>query len=181
MQLANDLALLHELGTDVAAVSVDSPGRNAALAARWRLPFPVLSDPGGVEVLQPLDLWNPNERGGIGWPAVVLFGRDDHEVRRFKARDFADRPAANDDLFEAVRALDLPALHRVAPWVPDVEPVEDPAALRVDAFGPYFRGIRFGTRGLAGRLVDDRDRAEAAAMSEMAAAFLDAWRIRRTQ
>ena len=67
------------------------------------------------------------------------------------------------------------------PWVPDVEPVEDPGALRVDAFGPYFRGIRFGTRGLAGRLVDDGDRAEAVAMSEMAAAFLDAWKVRRTR
>jgi len=59
--------------------------------------------------------------------------------------------------------------------------VEDPSALRVDAFGPYFRGIRFATRGLAGRLVDERDRAEAIAMSEMAAAFLKAWKVRRAE
>jgi len=145
------------------------------------LPFPILSDPGGTDVLQPLDLWNPHERDGIGWPAIVVFGPDDHEVQRFPARDFADRPATNDDLFDAVRALELSALHDVEPWVPDVEPVEDPGALRVDAFGPYLRGIRFGTRGLASRLVDDGDRAEAVAMSEMAAAFLDAWKVRRTR
>ncbi len=131
-------------------------------------------------MLQPLDLWNPHERGGIGWPAIVLFGRDDGEVQRFRSRDFADRPAANDELMAAVQALDLTALQDVEPWVPDNEPVEHPTALRVDAFGPYFRGIRFGTLGLASRLVDERDRDEAIAMSEMAAAFLAAWKIRRT-
>ena len=179
MQLANDLPRLHGLGGDVVAVSVDPAERNAAMAERWRIPFPIVSDPGGLAVLQPLDLWNPDERGGIGWPAVVLFGPDDHEIRRFRARDFADRPANNDHVVDAVRALELPPLLDVEPWIPSVAPTEDPAALRVDVFGPYFRGIRFGTRGLAGRLGDDHDRAEAIAMSEMAAAFLDAWKVRR--
>ena len=181
MQLANDLPRLHELGCDVVAVSVDSDERNAAMAERWRLPFPILSDPGGVAVMQPLDLWNPHERGGIGWPAIVLLGSDGREVLRFRARDFADRPASCDELFGAVRALALLPLHNVEPWVPAVPVVEDPSALRVDAFGPYFRGIRFGTRGLAGRLVDEHDRAEAIAMSEMAAAFLNGWKVRRAE
>lgn len=179
VQLANDLPALHEAGADVVAVSVDSPGRNAALAARWQVPFPILSDPGGVEVMQPLDLWSPEERGGIGWPAIVLFAPDGREIRRFRARDFADRPARYDDVLAAVRALDLPALQEITSWVPDVEPVEDPAALRVETFGPYFRGIRFATRALARRLVDDGDQAEALAMSEMASAFLEAWNLRR--
>ena len=181
MQLANDLPRLHELGCDVVAVTVDSPGRNAAMAVRWRLPFPLVSDPGGINVMQPLDLWNPDERGGIGWPAIVLFGPDDAEIRRFRARDFADRPATNEALFAAVRGKKLPALRGVETWVPTVEPVEDPAALRADAFGPYFRGIRYGTFGLAGRLTDDGDRAEAMAMIDMAGAFLDAWKARRPQ
>lgn len=132
MQLANDLPLLHDLGGDVVAVSVDSEERNAAMAQRWRLPFPLLSDPGGNAVMQPLDLWNPHERGGIGWPAVVLFESDGREVRRFRARDFADRPASNDELMGAVRALELAPLNSVEPWVPAVPAVDDPSALRVD-------------------------------------------------
>jgi hypothetical protein len=181
VQLANDLPRLHELGGDVVAVSVDSAEQNAAMAQRWRLPFPIVSDPGGSAVLQPLDLWNPNERGGIGWPAIVLFDSNGSEVRRLRARDFADRPATNDELLGALRALALSALLNVEPWVPPVGAVEDPSALRVEAFGPYFRGIRFGTRGLASRLTDDHDRAEALAMSDMAAAFLDGWKVRRAE
>ena len=180
MQLANDLPEFHRLGADVVAVSVDSPARNAALAARWRLPFPIVSDPGGVDVLQPLGLWNADERGGIGWPAVVVFAADGVEVGRFRARDFADRPVSNDAVIDVVRTLGLPALAGMSDWVPGVEPEEDPGALRVEAFGPYFRGIRFGVLGLTGRLTDAGDRAEARAMSDMAGAFLEAWKQRRT-
>ena len=146
MQLANDLPRLHELGGDAVAVSVDSAERNAAMVQRWRLPFPIVSDPGGLIVMRPLDLWNPSERDGIGWPAIVLFGPDGTEIRRFLARDFADRPASNDELLDTVRALDLSPVVDVEPWVPAVAPVEDSSALHVDAFGPYFRGIRFGTK-----------------------------------
>lgn len=162
-------------------MSVDPQERNAAMAQRWRLPFPIVSDAGGVTVMQPLDLWNAKERGGIGWPAVVLFGPDGREVRRFRARDFADRPASNDDLVEAVGALGLAPLRDVEPWAPAAEAVEDRGAFRTEAFGPMFGGIRFATMGLAGRMVDERDRAEAIAMSDMAAAFLDAWKSRRAQ
>jgi hypothetical protein len=173
------LGEFHALGADVVAVSVDSPGRNAALAARWRLPFPIHSDPGGVDFLQPLDLWNPHERGGIGWPAVIVYDAVGEETWRYRSRDFADRPPDDDDLLAAVRELGLPALDPPPSWVPDDEPVEDPGALRVEAFGPYFRGIRFGVRGLASRLVDEGDRAEAIRMSDMAISFIDAWKTRR--
>lgn len=47
----------------------------------------------------------------------------------------------------------------------DAEPVDDPAALRSEAFGLYFRGIRFGSIALAGRLHDDRDVQETMALS----------------
>ena len=161
-------------------MSVDSPARNAAMAARWRLPFPIVSDAGGVDVLQPLGLWNADERGGIGWPAVVVFAADGVEVIRFRSRDFADRPASNDAVIDVVGTLGLPALTGMSEWVPGVEPEEDPGALRVEAFGPYFRGIRFGVLGLSGRLTDAGDRAEARAMSDMAGAFLEGWKQRRT-
>ena len=179
MRLANILDDVQGLGADVAAVSVDSPERNAALALRWRLQFPIHSDRGGESVLRALDLWNPDERGGIGWPAVLVFDSAGRETFRFRSRDFSDRPPDDDDLFAALRALALPAIAAPPPWAPGVEPAQDPGALRVEAFGPFFRGIRSGVRGLATRLGDDRDRAEANRMSDMADSFLQAWAERR--
>jgi hypothetical protein len=75
---------------------------------RWRLPFPLLTDLGGLTVMQPLGVWNAHERGGIGWPAIVMFGPDDAEARRFRARDFVDRPATNDALFGRCGAWSCP-------------------------------------------------------------------------
>jgi hypothetical protein len=177
VRLANEERDLHDAGAEIVAVSVDSPGRNEALRARWRLPFPIVSDPAGDELLQPLGVWNPDERGGIGWPAVIVFAPDGREVYRMRSRDFADRPD-DDDLFTAIRALGLPPIE-LGPADPAASPEEDDAALRVDAFGPYFRGIRFGTIALAGRVTEGRDRDEVIAMSTMAASFLDAWKQRR--
>ena len=115
--------------------------------------------------MQPLDLWNPHERGGIGWPGDRGLRTRRHRGAAVAGTRLADRPATNDDLLNAVRELELAPLSEVEPWVPPVAPFEDLAALRVDAFGPYFRGIRFGTMGLASRLTDEHDRAEAIAMS----------------
>lgn len=177
MRLANEEAELHRLGAEIVGVSVDSPGRNEALRRRWHLPFPIVSDPGGEDLLQPLDLWNPGERGGIGWPAVLVFAPDGREVHRMRSRDFADRPT-DDDVFDAVRRLGLTPVDPGAAE-PVAEPEEHPDALRTEAFGPYFRGIRFGTIALSGRLRDEADVAEAVQMSEMAASFLAAWKLRR--
>jgi hypothetical protein len=163
----------------VAAVAVDSPERNAAMAARWFLPFPIHSDPGGEQILQPLGLWNAIERGGIGWPAVLVYDRDGNETARFRSRDFADRPPELGELLDAVRALGLPPVEPPPPWEPEVAAVEDPGALRLDAFGPYFRGIRFSSAALSSRFEDEGAQQEARRMSAMAAAFLDAWRARR--
>ena len=179
MQLANLLPRLHQAGGDLAAVVVDPPARNAAMAARWDLPFPIWSDPGGERLLQPLDAWNADERGGIAWPALIVFGPDDREVWRFRSRDFADRPPDNADLIAAVEERGLAPVEPPARWVPDIEPDDNPGALRPEALGPMFRGIRFATLGLAGRLESDSDRAEARRMSAMAQSFLDAWKERR--
>lgn len=160
-------------------MSVDSPGRNAALAARWHLPFPVHSDPGGERVLQPLDLWNPAERGGIGWPAVLVVDAAGTERVRFRSRDFADRPPDLVEVLAAVDALGAPPIEAPDAWLPDQAPEEDPGALRTDAFGPYFRGIRFASMALSSRLTDAGDQAEARRMSAMAAAFLEEWKQRR--
>ncbi|MGI8448573.1 MAG: peroxiredoxin family protein [Streptosporangiaceae bacterium] len=176
--MANEEPEFHRLGGEIVAVSVDSPGRNEALRQRWSLPFPILSDPGGAELLVPLNAWNPDERGGIAWPLVVLFDPDGHEVFRYRSRDFADRPS-DDDLIHALSDLGLAPIV-LDPATAVAEPVEDDGALRVDTFGPYFRGVRFATMGLIRRLTDPADQAEAAAMSAMAASFLDSWKQRRS-
>ncbi len=156
---------------------VGEPDRNATLARRWHLPFPIHSDPGGDWLLKQLDLWNPADRGGIAWPALLIFDAEGREVRRYRSRDFAGRSPNDDDLLFDLRgsssAISVPT------WTPDVEPVDDPGALRTETFGPYFRGIRFGVRGLSGRLQNPVDQQEAIRMSDMAMNFLDAWSTRR--
>ena len=179
MRLANELDEIHRLGGEVVAVVVDSPERNRAFAARWGLPFPIHTDPGGVDYLLALDLWNPNERGGIARPAVLLLSPDGTLAYQYRSRDFADR-ISDAPLLAALAALDLPPVAVPSPWISDAPALDHPGALRTDAFGPYFRGIRFGTIGLAGRMIDAADRTEALAMSEMAASFLDAWQTRRS-
>lgn len=177
MRLANEERDLHAAGAEIVAVSVDSPGRNEAFRARWHLPFPIVSDPGGEQLLRPLDSWNRDERGGIGWPALLLFAPDGGEVYRMRSRDFADRPD-DDDLLAAVRQLSLSPIE-LGPASAAAALEEHDGALRVDAFGPYFRGIRFGTIALAGRVTEGADRDEVIAMSAMAASFLEAWKQRR--
>lgn len=177
MRLANEEPRLNALGVEIVAVSVDSPERNEALRRRWHLPFPVVSDPDGVELLEPLDAWNPRERGGIGWPTLILVAPDGGDVLRVRSRDFADRPS-DEDVFAVAAQLELPGTD-LGPSPPIAEPVDDPGALRTEAFGPYFRGIRSSTVALAGRLQDDHDVAECLTVSEMAAGFLAAWKERR--
>jgi hypothetical protein len=107
----------------------------------------------------------------------MLFAPDGREAFRMRSRDFADRPR-DDDLIDAAQALALPAIDLGAAPA-NAEPEEHDGALRIEAFGPYFRGIRFGTLALASRLTDAADRDEALAMSAMAASFVDAWKQRR--
>jgi hypothetical protein len=99
------------------------------------------------------------------------------EAHRIRSRDFADRPN-DDDLLSAARRLGVPAIE-LPPAAPSAEPEEHDGALRPEAFGPYFRGVRFGTIALAGRMTTDVDRDAVVAMSEMAASFIDAWKQRR--
>ena len=51
--IARDYDAFTQRGALVAAISVDPLAANAAMVEKLRLPFPVLSDPGGEHVLQP--------------------------------------------------------------------------------------------------------------------------------
>ena len=144
-----------------------STHRNATprSARRWHLPFPIHSDPGGDRLLKQLDLWNPADRGGIAWPAMLIFDAEGREVRRYRSRDFADRPPNDDDVLSDLRALRLPAIS-VPTWTPDVEPVDDPGASADrdvrsllpghSVRGPRFVGTFAGPRRSAGSDPDER-------------------------
>lgn len=178
MRLANSYDTLTGLGADVTALVVDPPARNAAFATRWQLPFAIRSDPGGEHYLKALDLWNDAERGGIAKPAIIVVSPAGDIAYRFNSRDFADRPASDDDIIEAVRSLGLDAI-QPAEWSPGVAPEEDPSAFRVDLYGTYFRAIRFASMALSGRMKDPEDALEARRMSAMTASFIDAWTQRK--
>ncbi len=77
-------------GATVAAVVIDPPGQNAAMAEKLALPFPVLADPGGEGAIKPLGVWD--EAGNMAKPAIVVVGPDGREAYRYVGVDFMDRP-----------------------------------------------------------------------------------------
>lgn len=159
--------------------SVDPPDAQLAFGETWHVPFPKVSDPGGKRFAQPLDAWNAAERGGIFHPLVLLLAPDGRELVRHRSRDFVDRPD-DTDVLDALRGLGLAPRPVPPPWRPQgVQPQPTSSAFRPEAFGPYFRGLRSGTRVLAERMRDPDDRAELEQTSAMAASFLEAWKERR--
>lgn len=159
--------------------SADPPEAQLAMNEVWHLPFRWFSDPDGERLAKPLGAWNPEERGGLFHPLVLLLGPDGRTLVRHRSRDAADRPD-DSDVLDALRGLDLPARELPSPWRPEgVTPRPTDSAFRVEAFGPYFRGLLFGTRALAGRMRDEQDAAEAQQVSAMSASFLEAWKQRR--
>ena len=145
----------------------------------WHLPFRWISDPDGEQLGRSLDAWNAAERGGLFHPLVLLVAPDGQVLVRHRSRDFADR-RDDQDVLAALASRDLPGRAAPAGWSPaGVEPEPTDKAFRPDAFGPYFRGLRFGTKALAGRMRDDRDEAELLETSAMATSFIDAWARRR--
>jgi AhpC/TSA family len=130
------------------AVSVDAPERQAAMIAKLHLPFPLLSDPDGKDLLRTLDAYDPDERGGIGRPGLFLVAPDGHLAIRQVGRDFADR-ITEDELLEQARSLGLHATDQ-PPLTPG-RPVPGPNAMPVDAMLPYCRGARFAAKAMGMR------------------------------
>lgn len=171
---------IHGAGAEVVAISVDDEVRQAGMSQRWALDdIRFVADPGGERFLQPLGLFDPEERGGLALPSMVIVSPDGDEVYRYLGRDFADR-TNDDDLFEAVEALSLPAVSP-EPWVPSVDVPDDLGRfLAPRDLGPYMRGNMFGAVAIGGRIEGDSPEAEAARDAarqhrRMAKATLDAW------
>jgi hypothetical protein len=165
------------------ALSVDSKVRNAAMARRWKLPFPLLSDPGGTEILQPLELWDPQERGGLALPALLLVSATGEALFRQPSRDFADR-VHDDDVLEKLEALGLNRIAVPEPWAPEVSLPEDgdealQGAFSAAAYVPLMNGNYFGALALAQRIEHTPSRHEVKRHAAMAKSFLEAWKERR--
>ncbi len=134
-------------------------------------------------MLQPLELWNADERGGIALPALLVISPRGRELVRETSRDFADR-VHDDDVLEDLESEDLPAIDVPAPWSPQVAiPDEDSDALSgafsPQAFVPLMNGNRFGAIALAQRIEHAESRHEIKRHAAMAKSFLDAWKERR--
>lgn len=175
MRLANNYDKIHALGAELAAVSVNEDARQAGMAQRWGFTHTTfISDPGGEAFLQPLDLFDPEERGGIALPGMVIIGPDGTETYRYQGRDFADR-TNDEDLWAALEAMALPAVDP-EPWSSDAEvPADLKGFFRPKDFGAYFRGNRFGAVAIQGRLVDEESRSIARQHRKMSDASLEAW------
>jgi len=175
VRLASRYEEIHGLGAEVVAVSVNEETRQAGMATRWGLTHTrFVSDPGGESYLQPLQLFDPEERGGIALPGMVIITPGGDEVYRYQGRDYADR-TNDDDLFEALSGLGLPEV-APAPWTPTPEVPEDLRGyFRSQDFLPYFKGNFYGAAAITGRLDTSEARAIAREHRAMSKANLDVW------
>jgi hypothetical protein len=136
-----------EAGVRVFAISVDLPGRNAAMVEKLSLPFPYLSDPDRSQVIIPYGVADEKDERRIARPAIVVL-TPQHEVGfRFVSRDFADR-LPEDQVIGALQQLGLPATTQDPPEHGTPDPGArslSPSQLKI-----YFRGARYAalTMGL---------------------------------
>lgn len=93
---------IRSAGASVVAVSVDAPGKAAALRVDLSLPFPILCDT-EHRVVRDWGIYNSEEKGGIAKPAVFII--DPSHVVRYAAVDSVVRrvPAT-----EIVSLLQMP-------------------------------------------------------------------------
>jgi len=166
---------INQAGAELAAVSVDDDIRQVGMSKRWKLgATTMISDPGGATILEPLGLYDPDDRDGIALPGMVIIDPEGDEVYRYQGRDFADR-TNDDDIFEALATLNVGPVDP-GPWTSDVEVPEDLRGyFRPKDLGAYFRGNMFGAIAIGGRLDDPAAQAIVNEHRKMAKATLDAW------
>ncbi len=175
MRLAAASDRIHGAGAEVIAISVEDHARQIGMFDRWPTPHVLyVSDPGGEQYLQPLGLFDPEERGGIALPGMLVIDPDGSEVYRYQGRDFADR-TTDDEVFAALEELGLSAIE--APAGGPLGEVQDDlegffAPSRLSA---YFAGNRFAAIAIGGRLADKEARAIAREHRLMVEATLEAW------
>lgn len=175
MRLSAQSERIHGAGAEVIAISSDDEVRQAGMFSRWPTPNVLyVADPGGENFLRSLDLFDPEERGGIAKPAMIVLAPDGSEAYRYNGRDFADR-TTDAEVLEALEGLDLdpidpPTGGPVGDVPDDLSRFFPPSDLP-----PYFRGNRFGAAAIGGRLDDKVARAVAREHRVMAEETLEAW------
>ena len=148
MRLGLNYERIHQAGGELIAISVDDEVRQAGMRQRWGFSHTrFVSDPGGTTYLEPLGLFDPNERGGIALPGMVVITPGGDVAYRFEGRDYADR--TNDPvLYETLETLEMPP---VSPdvWDPDiVVPADLRGYFMPRNLDPYFRGNYFGATAI---------------------------------
>ena len=176
MRLESSIAEIHGAGAEVVAISVDSDERQAGMAERWKLKnIRLVSDPSGEKYLQPMGLFDPNERGGIALPANIVIAADGSEVYRYNGRDFADR-ITDVEVLAALTSLQLAPV-TPEPWVPTAAVSEGLTGFfSPAAYVPYFSGNRSAATAIAGRLPDRETVRIARDHRIMADQSLEAWK-----
>ncbi len=179
MKLANASDRIHAAGAEVIALVVDSDERNAAMIPRWgtgHVKF--VSDPGGEAYLRAMEMYDPDERGGIALPGLFVIDSEGNEVFGYRGNDFADR-RNDDDMFAPLEALGLEAMDAPAAE-PIIEGVDDspPGAFPPKLFVGYFKGNKFGAKAISMRAAGDEAQQLAAEHMALADSMLDAWAAR---
>ncbi len=175
MKLQSEVDRLHVGGGELVAISVDDEVRQAGMFARWPVPnVQFVPDPGGAKYLQPLGLYNPDERNGIALPALLVLDPSGREVFRFTGGDFADR-VADESMFQALEALQLgsnpPQMGGPSGKVPETLR----GYFRPISFAAYMTGSRTGALALSRRVADENAKADLVAHVKQMQAALDAW------
>ena len=175
MRLGAEADRIHRAGGEVIAISTDDEARQAGMFARWPTPHVrYVSDPGGDSFLQALQLYDPEERGGIGLPGLLVIGPDGEVAYRYVGRDFADR-TTDDEMFTALERLNLDPIEPPEGGPSHAVPADLDRYFAPSSIVPYFRGNRMAAIAIGGRLTDPESRAVAREHRLMCDATLAAW------
>ncbi len=181
MRLASLSDRIHAAGGEVIAISVDDAERQAAMFGRWPTPnVQYVSDPGGEAYLQALGLFDPEERGGIALPAMLVLDPDGNEVFAYRGRDFADR-IHDEDVLVALEAIDVGPIDPPPGGPIDEVDIEQRGAFQPHLFAPYFRGNRSAAVAIGLRAEGDEARSLARQHRTMCDAMLEAWEAVRVR
>jgi peroxiredoxin len=99
-EYARDYPAIRATGADVAALSVDSPARAAALRTQLQLPFVLLCDPERA-VVRDWDVYNAREMGGIAIPSVFVIGPD--RYIRYRSVDATSKRVSTEGVLALLR------------------------------------------------------------------------------
>lgn len=175
MRLGAEADRIHRAGGEVIAISTDDEVRQAGMFTRWPTSHVrYVSDPGGETFLEPLDLYDPEERGGIGRPGALVLDPDGEVVYRYVGRDFADR-TTDEEMLTALERLALDPIDAPVGGPQAEVPDDLTGSFSPADLVPYFKGNRFGAIAIGGRLPDSETRAVAREHRLMCEATLDAW------